>query len=79
MLFNPAKSFVSRIAGHAVRKPISSVPRVTAFPAALRIQQQQRGMASAGTKDYTVRDALNEALGRFPFLTIQKSLKDRYR
>ncbi|KAH8151687.1 uncharacterized protein LAJ45_04309 [Morchella importuna] len=62
MLFNPAKSFVSRIAGHAVRKPISSVPRVTAFPAALRIQQQQRGMASAGTKDYTVRDALNEAL-----------------
>lgn len=63
MVFNPAKSLLLRVAGNTLRKPITRVPRVTAFPASLRTQQQQRGMASAGTKDYTVRDALNEALG----------------
>ncbi|KAL0638119.1 pyruvate dehydrogenase E1, beta subunit [Maublancomyces gigas] len=62
MVFNPAKSLLLRVAGNTLRKPITRVPRVTAFPASLRTQQQQRGMASAGTKDYTVRDALNEAL-----------------
>lgn len=63
MLLNPAKSILRRVAGHAVRKPITTIPRAAAFPASLRTQQQQRGMASTGTKDYTVRDALNEALG----------------
>lgn len=77
MLFNPAKSLLSRVAGHAVRKPIASVPRVTAYPASLRIQQQQRGMASTGTKDYTVRDALNEALGMLLLPKTSKSQVDR--
>lgn len=70
MLFNPAKSLLSRVAGHTLRKSITRVPRATAFPVSLKIKQQQRGMASAGTKDYTVRDALNEALGMFLLPTL---------
>ncbi|KAL7275856.1 pyruvate dehydrogenase E1, beta subunit [Rhizina undulata] len=61
MVFTPARSIFSRVATQAVRKPATSVPRVVAFQAASRIQQQKR-YSSTGTKEYTVREALNEAL-----------------
>jgi hypothetical protein len=62
MFFNSAKSLLSRAAGNAIRKPLVSVPRVTAFRP---LGVQQRGYATSEPKEYTVREALNEALGTF--------------
>ncbi|KAF8541884.1 thiamine diphosphate-binding protein [Trichophaea hybrida] len=58
MVFNPARTVLSRIASSAVRTPVA-----TRVPA-LQLSSQLRHVryASSGIKDYTVRDALNEAL-----------------
>lgn len=63
MVISPARTLLSRVAFRTVKAPAIAVPRVAAFQA-LRIQQQQRRYASSGTKEYTVREALNEALGK---------------
>lgn len=51
---------LSRSVASAARTPTVFTPRVAAFQAS-RISQQRR-YASSGVKDYTVREALNEAL-----------------
>ncbi|KAF8250212.1 hypothetical protein K440DRAFT_619693 [Wilcoxina mikolae CBS 423.85] len=58
MVFNPARAVLSRIASRAVRTPVA-----TRVPA-LQLSSQLRHVrySSSRVKDYTVRDALNEAL-----------------
>jgi len=55
-----ARNFLSRATANTLRKPVVNVPRVTAFQS---LKIQQKNYSSGGTKDYTVREALNEALG----------------
>ncbi|KAA8906509.1 pyruvate dehydrogenase E1 component beta subunit [Sphaerosporella brunnea] len=59
MLFNSTKTFLTRRAlGAAIKTPV--VPAVARLPVAVKLSQVRYN--SSGTKEYTVRDALNEAL-----------------
>jgi hypothetical protein len=67
MLFNTAKTFLSRYAlGVAIKTPV--VPAVSRLPA-LKLSQVRYN--SSATREYTVRDALNEALGMSYYFLIR--------
>jgi hypothetical protein len=61
MVFAPARSVFGRAAMRAAKLPTASAIRVPAIQMAAQLQQKR--YSSSGVRDYTVRDALNEALG----------------
>ncbi|CCX34203.1 thiamine diphosphate-binding protein [Pyronema domesticum] len=60
MVFAPARSVFGRAAMRAAKLPTASAIRVPAIQ--MSAQLQQKRYSSSGVRDYTVRDALNEAL-----------------
>jgi len=65
MLFNTSRTLLSRAALRTIRTiPASVSVRIPAFKLPSQLQVRH---ASSGTREYTVRDALNEALGMYLF------------
>ncbi|KAI5806335.1 thiamine diphosphate-binding protein [Geopyxis carbonaria] len=64
MVFNPARTILTRAVYGTVKQSTINAQRAVALNVSSRIQQQyvQKRFASSGTKEYTVREALNEAL-----------------
>ncbi|TGZ80247.1 hypothetical protein EX30DRAFT_307878 [Ascodesmis nigricans] len=64
MVVAPARTVLSRLRVQSLKPSLVSAPRAVAVPSASRLHQQidQKRFQSSGAKDYTVREALNEAL-----------------
>jgi len=62
MVFTPARVALSRVASGVLRSPVAYAPRTATLRVALQHQQLGRRGYATETKEYSVRDALNEAL-----------------
>jgi len=70
MVFTPARVALSRVASGVLRSPVAYAPRTATLRVALQHQQLGRRGYATETKEYSVRDALNEALGKFLVFSI---------